>query len=107
MRVIAFSGRRLPASTKKLCSFIFGLTLTTALVEVPYAQTLQPSPLPEVQVHGTTPLIRSPIPREHIPANVQVATGEEFTARAVCTRVCPGSATILVAPLGRSSKRAG
>jgi iron complex outermembrane recepter protein len=43
------------------------------------AQTSQPTPLPEIKVRGTTPLMGVPLPQEQIPANVQVATGEDYT----------------------------
>jgi outer membrane receptor protein involved in Fe transport len=53
-------------------SFIF---LSTVMVR---AQTAQPTPLPEVKVRGTTPLMAVPLPQEEVPVNVQVATGEEY-----------------------------
>jgi outer membrane cobalamin receptor len=38
------------------------------------------TPLAEDQVRGSTPLTGLPVPREQVPANVQVTTGEEFSA---------------------------
>ncbi|MGH7962002.1 MAG: TonB-dependent receptor, partial [Candidatus Binatia bacterium] len=46
---------------------------------VAYAQTSQPSLLPEIEVRGTTPLMSLPIARDAVPANVQVTTGERYT----------------------------
>jgi outer membrane receptor protein involved in Fe transport len=57
------------------------LWLFVALLSPPsfaFAQTT--TPLAEVQVRGSTPLMGLPVPREHVPANVQVTTGEEFSA---------------------------
>jgi outer membrane receptor protein involved in Fe transport len=54
--------------------FFIVLTLTAS------AQPQSSPTLPEVQVQGTTPLMGSSVPREQVPANVQVTTGEEFTA---------------------------
>ncbi|MBM4259164.1 MAG: TonB-dependent receptor [Deltaproteobacteria bacterium] len=51
------------------------------------AQTSGPSPqtLPTVEVRGTTPLTGIPVPREQVPANVQVATGKEIQASGTFT----------------------
>ena len=49
------------------------------------AQTPSPSSLPPVEVHGTTPLMGIPVPREQVPANVQVATGADLTANGTFT----------------------
>ena len=42
------------------------------------AQTTTPTKLPEVTVRGTTPLMSVPLPEKDIPANVQVATDEDY-----------------------------
>ncbi|NOT52978.1 MAG: TonB-dependent receptor [Deltaproteobacteria bacterium] len=44
------------------------------------AQTSPAVTLPEVTVRGATPLMSVPLPEKNIPANVQVITGDEYTA---------------------------
>ena len=44
------------------------------------AQMTSPPTLPEVTVHGSTPLMSVPLPQEDIPVNTQVVTGEEYRA---------------------------
>ncbi|MBI3248514.1 MAG: TonB-dependent receptor [Deltaproteobacteria bacterium] len=44
------------------------------------AQTSPDVALPEVTVRGSTPLMSVPLPEKKIPANVQVTTGEDYTA---------------------------
>ena len=42
------------------------------------AQTTTPTTLPEVTVHGATPLMSVPLPEKNIPVNVQVATDDDY-----------------------------
>lgn len=55
------------------------VVLVAVLASIAHGQTTQPPTLPTVEVRGTTPLMSLPIPRERVPANIQVATGEHFT----------------------------
>lgn len=45
------------------------------------AQSSPPVALPDIEVRGTTPLMSTPVAREHIPANVQTITSEQITRR--------------------------
>jgi outer membrane receptor protein involved in Fe transport len=56
-----------------------GLLLVFVFARAVHAQTSQSVPLPEVEVRGTTPLMGLPVPQEHVPANVQVTTGEDYS----------------------------
>ena len=57
-------------------------TLSLSAVPQLLAQTSAPPVvLPELEVRGTTPLMGLGVPREQIPANVQVTTGERIANR--------------------------
>ncbi len=61
-------------------------TLSLSVVPQLLAQPSAPQPadpvvLPELEVRGTTPLMGLGVPREQIPANVQVTTGERIANR--------------------------
>jgi len=58
-------------------SVVLGLVSATLVL----AQSSPPVALPDIEVRGTTPLMSSPVAREHIPANVQTITGEQITRR--------------------------
>lgn len=57
--------------------------LLTALLPAPAALAQSPAPvsLPAVEVHGTTPLMSLPLPRDQVPANVQTVTAEQLVKR--------------------------
>ena len=61
---------------------IFGsAALSLALTTPVLAQSSPPVALPDIEVRGTTPLMSSPVAREHVPANVQTLTSEQITRR--------------------------
>src|SRR5262245_59161186 len=62
--------------------FLLGLSVVLIGYQssLSWAQTTQPTALPEVTVRGTTPLMSIPLPQEEIPVNTQVATGDEYRA---------------------------
>jgi outer membrane receptor protein involved in Fe transport len=69
-----------PPCLRSLCLVLLGLFLPLTQPDTPHAQTTAPAALPEIKVHGVTPLTSIPLPQEDIPANVQVATGKEYVA---------------------------
>ena len=61
---------------------IFGsAALSLALTTPVLAQSSPPVALPDIEVRGSTPLMSSPVAREHVPANVQTLTSEQITRR--------------------------
>ena len=58
-------------------SAVFSLVSVTLVL----GQSSAPISLPDIEVRGTTPLMSSPVAREHIPANVQTITSEQMTRR--------------------------
>jgi len=56
------------------CAALFGFAPRVA------CQTTPLLTLPEIKVHGTTPLMAVPLPEEDIPVNVQTATGSDYIA---------------------------
>ena len=58
-------------------SAVFSLVSVTLVLGQPSA----PISLPDIEVRGTTPLMSSPVAREHIPANVQTITSQQMTRR--------------------------
>ena len=61
---------------------IIGVLCLLSGQEIPSgeAQTTTPTALPEVTVRGSTPLMSVPLPEKDIPVNVQVTTGDKYTA---------------------------
>ena len=64
-----------------LCAVVSGAALRLLSATLVLAQSSPPVALPDIEVRGTTPLMGAPVPREHIPANVQTLTGEQMTQR--------------------------
>ena len=64
-----------------LYAVVSSAVLSLASVTLVFAQSSPPVALPDIEVRGTTPLMSSPVAREHVPANVQTLTSEQITRR--------------------------
>ncbi len=64
-----------------LYAVVGSVVLNPASATPVFAQSSPPVTLPDIEVRGTTPLMSSPVAREHIPANVQTITSEHITRR--------------------------
>ncbi len=64
--------------------FVLAGNLVVVGISVGWSQTsnpIVPILLPEIEVRGTTPLMSLAVPREQVPVNVQIVTGEQISKR--------------------------